>query len=522
MKVKVAELDLEGNGTITGLKAPIAATDAATKGYVDSVANGGSGGSGGGKKYATIVIGNTVNHTADEVDYLCDGVDDHVEFNAAIDSLGTDGGEIVILEGEYTVGDDWGRMQNRAYSYTKIRGVGKVEIKGGWGFYSQTFENESALVELENLYIEGEVRIKNSPHSTITNIIADQGVSIIDSSHCKIMNVIGMQAGTGLHINYSPNCTVTNMMLLEGAGVLNSPHSTLTNVTTEGGVYLSSSPHSTLTNVTAVGSVYLNNNSPDCTLTNVTAGTNVHIYYSPHSTLTNVTAGTYVHIYDSPHSTLTNVAAGTHVGIDESPNCHLTNITAKHSLNIENSSHTILDGLHLSGEFLEEMGLLLGLAVSNSEGVKITNVFIDGSENQGVTVGMVLTGVKDVSVDNVQVENCAIGISVVMSLTDYSLSQKVIIRDCIIKDPATIGIVVGMETEMQMMGGDYIHLDGNIIDGGQGYGILLDKSSHSIIRGNTCINNGGIYGQGDGNLITGNQASVTVSGNDNLIEHNIA
>ena len=38
MKVKVAELDFEENGTITGLKAPTAATDAATKAYVDSVA----------------------------------------------------------------------------------------------------------------------------------------------------------------------------------------------------------------------------------------------------------------------------------------------------------------------------------------------------------------------------------------------------------------------------------------------------------------------------------------------------
>ena len=35
MKVKVAELDFEENGTVTGLKAPTAASDAATKIYVD-------------------------------------------------------------------------------------------------------------------------------------------------------------------------------------------------------------------------------------------------------------------------------------------------------------------------------------------------------------------------------------------------------------------------------------------------------------------------------------------------------
>ena len=35
MKAKFEKLDFEENGTITGLKAPTAATDAATKAYVD-------------------------------------------------------------------------------------------------------------------------------------------------------------------------------------------------------------------------------------------------------------------------------------------------------------------------------------------------------------------------------------------------------------------------------------------------------------------------------------------------------
>lgn len=35
MKVKLTELDFEGNGTVTGLKAPTQNTDVATKKYVD-------------------------------------------------------------------------------------------------------------------------------------------------------------------------------------------------------------------------------------------------------------------------------------------------------------------------------------------------------------------------------------------------------------------------------------------------------------------------------------------------------
>ena len=55
------------------------------------------------KKYATIVIGtSTAGHTADQVDYLCDGVDDQVEIQSAIDSL-TNGGEIKLLYGSYSI-----------------------------------------------------------------------------------------------------------------------------------------------------------------------------------------------------------------------------------------------------------------------------------------------------------------------------------------------------------------------------------------------------------------------------------
>lgn len=42
-------------------------------------------GGSGGKKYATVVVGtSTAGYTADQVDFLCDGVDDQVEINAAL------------------------------------------------------------------------------------------------------------------------------------------------------------------------------------------------------------------------------------------------------------------------------------------------------------------------------------------------------------------------------------------------------------------------------------------------------
>lgn len=50
------------------------------------------------------VIGtSTAGWTADDCDYLCDGAADQVEINAAITALPSTGGEIVLLDGTYTL-----------------------------------------------------------------------------------------------------------------------------------------------------------------------------------------------------------------------------------------------------------------------------------------------------------------------------------------------------------------------------------------------------------------------------------
>ena len=57
---------------------------------------------GGGKRYASLVVGTSAaGWSAADCDYLCDGTDDQVEIQAAIDALGGAGGEIVILNGTY-------------------------------------------------------------------------------------------------------------------------------------------------------------------------------------------------------------------------------------------------------------------------------------------------------------------------------------------------------------------------------------------------------------------------------------
>lgn len=57
-------------------------------------------------KTCRFVVGtSTAGWTAADCDYLCDGTDDQVEINAAIQALPAVGGEIVILDGNYNLSD---------------------------------------------------------------------------------------------------------------------------------------------------------------------------------------------------------------------------------------------------------------------------------------------------------------------------------------------------------------------------------------------------------------------------------
>ena len=57
-----------------------------------------------GNKTCRFVIGtSTAGWTEKDCDYLCDGVDDQVEINAAIQALPSTGGEIKVLDGTYNI-----------------------------------------------------------------------------------------------------------------------------------------------------------------------------------------------------------------------------------------------------------------------------------------------------------------------------------------------------------------------------------------------------------------------------------
>lgn len=100
--------------TVLGGVSPVAKTDSMTESVgVDNQGRlwGMPGGSSGGKRYASFVIGtSTAGWTEADCDYLCDGVDDNIEIQAAIGalrlisgSITRNSGEILILPGTYNI-----------------------------------------------------------------------------------------------------------------------------------------------------------------------------------------------------------------------------------------------------------------------------------------------------------------------------------------------------------------------------------------------------------------------------------
>lgn len=90
-----------------------------------------------GKKYSTVVVGNTeAGHTLDMVDFLCDGIDDDVEINQAIQSLSMSGGEVLLLEGVYNIT----RSIVVDIDYITLRGVSKDST----GFTCHSFADSTS------------------------------------------------------------------------------------------------------------------------------------------------------------------------------------------------------------------------------------------------------------------------------------------------------------------------------------------------------------------------------------------
>lgn len=138
---------------------------------------------GGGKKYATFVIGTSVEGwTESDCDYLCDGTDDDVEFNEAISSLPQIGGEIVVLPGQYNISNTINMTGVTSAPPGRIYGAGSWSrsVRLVWtGQYTSSPISSSSSANDKN-------SIMNIQNGSVSNITFDMGNSSAASGNIGV------------------------------------------------------------------------------------------------------------------------------------------------------------------------------------------------------------------------------------------------------------------------------------------------------------------------------------------------
>ena len=238
------------------------------------------------KRTARFVVGtSTAGWTAADCDYLCDGTDDQVEINAAIQALPVAGGEVIILDGTYNITANITMTKNN----TKLTGNGTSTILKVTGQYINAINitsRENCTVKCLNFdlinaqYATG-ISISESSNITSTeNFFYHPSSSfyIEQTKRCIVSkNVIKNATETAIHITTSDNLDIIiseniitdsgSPAILVGA-VKNSIISNNICNTKKSGIEISSASNNMVTGNTCIGcstgirvSSYCSNNS---------------------------------------------------------------------------------------------------------------------------------------------------------------------------------------------------------------------------------------------------------------------
>ena len=194
-----------------------------------------------------IVGTSTAGWTLEDCDYLCDGTADQVEIVAALNALPATGGEVVILDGTYSIN----ASIIIPYDNVTIRGNGSATIlKRMYNNSSATegstaggviYVNERDGCKIQDLQIDGNgniqnhsnnisIRLRYTNNSAITNVISynnnrGASISVTYSSNSIIASNIcysdTQNASGGIYIAYSSNIIVGNNIVhgLPGNGI---------------------------------------------------------------------------------------------------------------------------------------------------------------------------------------------------------------------------------------------------------------------------------------------------------------
>lgn len=182
---------------------------------------------GAGKRTCRFVVGtSTAGWTQEDCDYLCDGTDDQVEINAAIQALPSGGGEIVILDGTYNITATIAMDKDNV----KLSGNGNATVlKRMWNnsvYYEGviTITTINGGCRIENLFIDGNktnysssdnngIRVHENSNNNIIihNICDDNYKSIsISSNNNIIVNNICLNNQYGIYLFGYDNIIANN------------------------------------------------------------------------------------------------------------------------------------------------------------------------------------------------------------------------------------------------------------------------------------------------------------------------
>ena len=159
-----------------------------------------------GKRTARFSIGTSTNGwTANDCDYLCDGTDDQVEINAAIQALPSGGGEIVILDGTYNI------------SATISINIDNVTLRG----------NGSNTVL---------VRQWNAPSSGVISTFPVVYIRRSDNINISLLCIDGNsffdgQNNIGIHVYYSDNIKIKQCKFISNKSTITSTNSNSIEIT---------------------------------------------------------------------------------------------------------------------------------------------------------------------------------------------------------------------------------------------------------------------------------------------------
>lgn len=158
---------------------------------------------------ATYVIAasDSTSQSKAQADYVCDGTDDHVEIQAAIDALPTTGGRIVLDEGTYDIGASLDFDGNSDFSYEHVEFVCHGTL--------QT-DDAISLIRVGNTYqVEGlNLSVAYLKKTGVQREAGSKGIELIRSVSCRYKFDLIDGFDYGIHVNgiSGPDANGLNMI----------------------------------------------------------------------------------------------------------------------------------------------------------------------------------------------------------------------------------------------------------------------------------------------------------------------